>query len=114
MDGRTSGFDGGAERLAGPAMARVNRDMERMAIDELAPRPDDSVLAVGFGPGVGMAELLPRLPRGFIGGVDPSATMVQQARRRNAVAVERRQVVLARGTADSIPCPTRPSPACLR
>ncbi len=105
MDGRTSGFDGAAGRVAGPVMARLNRDMERAAIDELAPGPDESVLAVGFGPGVGIAELVPRLPRGFVGGVDPSSTMVQQARRRNAVAVDRREVVLERSTADSIPWP---------
>jgi SAM-dependent methyltransferase len=42
-----------------------------------------SVLAVGFGPGVGVAALTGRLPDGVIGGIDPPAVMVQQARRRN-------------------------------
>ncbi len=106
MDTRTNGFDGAAGRMVGPVMARMNRDMERAAVEELAPGPDASVLAVGFGPGVGIAELLPRLPHGVVGGVDPSATMVQQARRRNAGAIEHGQVLLERGTADSIPWPT--------
>lgn len=105
METRTSGFDGPAGRLAGPVMARMNRDMEKVAIDELAPGPDDSVLAVGFGPGVGISELVPRLPHGVIGGVDPSAAMVQQASRRNAAAVDRGQVLLERSTAASIPWP---------
>ncbi|HWF15757.1 MAG TPA: methyltransferase domain-containing protein [Acidimicrobiales bacterium] len=105
MTTRTSGFEGAGGRLAGPVMARMNRDMEREAIDELAPRSDDSVLAIGFGPGVGVAELLTRLPLGAIGGVDPSATMVQQARRRNAAAIDRGQVRLERSTADSVPWP---------
>lgn len=102
---RGGGFDGTAGHLAGPVMARINRDMERVAVDELAPQPDDSVLAIGFGPGVGIAELVPRLPRGVIGGVDPSAAMIKQARRRNAAAITSGQVVLEPGTAADIPWP---------
>jgi ubiquinone/menaquinone biosynthesis C-methylase UbiE len=105
MESRTSSFDGTAGRLAGRVMARMNRDMEIAAIDELAPAPDASVLAVGFGPGVGVAELLLRVPHGVVGGVDPSAVMVQQARRRNLAAVGSGQVTLERGTAESIPWP---------
>ncbi|HEY6471451.1 MAG TPA: methyltransferase domain-containing protein [Acidimicrobiales bacterium] len=100
---RAGGFDGTAGRLAGPVMARMNRDMERVAVDELAPQPDDSVLAIGFGPGVGIAELVPRLPQGVIGGVDPSTAMIQQARRRNAAAITSGQVLLEPGTAADIP-----------
>jgi ubiquinone/menaquinone biosynthesis C-methylase UbiE len=102
---RSSSFDGTAGRLSGPLMARMNRDMELAAIDELAPAPDASVLAIGFGPGVGVTELAERLPSGVVGGVDPSAVMLQQARRRNQSAVECGQVTLEHGTADSIPWP---------
>jgi ubiquinone/menaquinone biosynthesis C-methylase UbiE len=105
MEGPRSVFDGAAGRLAGSLMARMNRDMERAAIDELAPADDASVLAIGFGPGVGVAELTKRLPGGVIGGVDPSAAMVQQARRRNRSTVVSGQVTLERSTADSIPWP---------
>jgi ubiquinone/menaquinone biosynthesis C-methylase UbiE len=83
----------------------MNRDMELAAIDELDPAPDASVLALGFGPGVGVAALAKRLPCGVVGGVDPSAAMFQQARRRNLSAIERGQVALERSTADSIPWP---------
>jgi ubiquinone/menaquinone biosynthesis C-methylase UbiE len=102
---RTGGFHGPAGRLAGPVMARMNRDMERAAVAELAPRPDDAVLAVGFGPGVGIAELVRHLPDGVIGGVDPSEAMLQQARRRNASAIASGQVLLESGTAARIPWP---------
>jgi ubiquinone/menaquinone biosynthesis C-methylase UbiE len=102
---RTGGFQGPAAHLAGPVMARMNRDMERVAVEELAPQPDDSVLAVGFGPGVGIAALVPRLPDGVIGGVDPSAAMLHQARRRNAAAIASGQVLLEPGTAAAIPWP---------
>jgi ubiquinone/menaquinone biosynthesis C-methylase UbiE len=101
----TSSFDGTAGRLAGPLMARMNSDMELAAIDELAPAEDASVLAVGFGPGVGVAELTKYLPSGVVGGVDPSAAMVQQARHRNLSAIESGQVALERSTAASIPWP---------
>jgi len=102
---RRSTFDGTAGRLTGPIMARMNRDMEVAAIDELALAQDASVLAIGFGPGVGVAELTNRLPSGVVGGVDPSAAMVQQARRRNQSAITDGQVTLERGMACSIPWP---------
>jgi ubiquinone/menaquinone biosynthesis C-methylase UbiE len=105
MEGHTSSFEGTAGRLAGPVMARMNRDMELAAIDELDPAPDASVLAVGFGPGVGIAELVLRLQNGVVGGVDPSSVMVKQAHRRNAAAVESGQVSLQRSTAESVPWP---------
>jgi ubiquinone/menaquinone biosynthesis C-methylase UbiE len=83
----------------------MNRDMEVAAIDELAPAQDASVLAIGFGPGVGVAELTNRLLSCVVGGVDPSAAMVQQARRRNQSAITDGQVTLERGMAGSIPWP---------
>jgi ubiquinone/menaquinone biosynthesis C-methylase UbiE len=98
-------FEGTAGRLAGAVMARLNGDMERAAVDELAPRPDDAVLAVGFGPGVGIAELVARLPDGSVAGVDPSATMVARSRRRNRAAVGEGRVLLTQARAQSIPWP---------
>ena len=54
-----SGFDGFVGRISGSVMARLNRDMERAAIADLNPSPNDSVLAIGFGPGIGI-ESSPR------------------------------------------------------
>jgi ubiquinone/menaquinone biosynthesis C-methylase UbiE len=86
-------------------MARMNRDMEHAAIDELDPAPRTAVLSIGFGPGVGIAALVRRLPQGQVAGIDPSATMVDQARRRNRQAVDTERVSLTCAAAESIPWP---------
>jgi ubiquinone/menaquinone biosynthesis C-methylase UbiE len=97
------GFEGATGRVAGAVMAHLNRDMENAAIDELDPRDGDAILAVGFGPGVGLAELVNRVPAGLIAGVDPSPTMVAQATRRNRGAVVAGRVEIARAGAEAIP-----------
>ena len=100
-----SGFEGPAGRVAAAVMSRLNRDMERAAVAELDLTQDDDVLAVGFGPGVGIQELVRRLPRGCVAGIDPSSTMVELAGRRNRRAVDAGQVVLFEAAADAIPFP---------
>lgn len=92
-------FDGPLGLLTGRIMARRNAAAEREAIETLAPSPQDAVLAIGFGPGAGVAELAPRVAS--VGGVDPSWAMVTVARRRARAG----QVRLERGTADRIPWP---------
>jgi arsenite methyltransferase len=103
MHPSTAQFDGPAGRLAGAVMARTNRDMEIAAVDELGPAPDDAVVAVGFGPGVGIAALAPRLPDGLVAGIDPSASMVALASRRNRVAIAAGRVELVQARVESIP-----------
>lgn len=94
-------FDGPLGLVAGRVMVRQNAPAELEAIDELAPAPDDSVLLIGFGPGVGISALLPRLPSGRIGGVDPSWAMNVLARRRSRDP----RVRLERTTAARLPWP---------
>jgi hypothetical protein len=55
--GRPKGILG---RLGGIIMARTNRDMAARTIELLDVQPNDRVLEIGFGPGVGI-ELLARL-----------------------------------------------------
>lgn len=76
-------------RLAGRIMAHrpSNRRRNAWTLDLLALRPADRVLEVGFGPGYALALAAGRLPRGRLTGVDHSATMLAQARRRNARAI---------------------------
>jgi ubiquinone/menaquinone biosynthesis C-methylase UbiE len=105
MGSTTTGFEGTSGRLAGAVMARLNKDMEDAAVDELAPDPGHRVLAVGFGPGVGIATLVDRLPRGLVVGVDPSPAMVEQATRRNRAAVNAGRAQLVLAGADAIPWP---------
>jgi SAM-dependent methyltransferase len=96
-------FDGPAGPLVARIMAIGNRDMEAEAVTELSAEPSDAVLAIGFGPGVGIGMLLPHVPHGWVGGVDPSGAMVRAARRRNRVAVDAGRLRLERTTADEIP-----------
>jgi ubiquinone/menaquinone biosynthesis C-methylase UbiE len=86
-------------------MARLNRDMERAAIGALGPADSDRVLTIGFGPGVGLTELLTRLRDGRAVGIDPSPAMVAQARRRNRGDVGAGRLVLAEAAAECIPWP---------
>jgi ubiquinone/menaquinone biosynthesis C-methylase UbiE len=106
--GRQAAFDGA---LAGPAaslMAVMNRDMELAAVEELAtagePPPRD-VLAIGFGPGVGIAALVERFPEATVTGIDPARTMVRRARQRNRRALAAGRVVLHRLGVEAMPFP---------
>lgn len=94
-------FDGPLGLVTGRIMARKNAPAEREAIDELAPGPTDSVLLIGFGPGVGIADLLTRMPAGQVGGVDPSWAMNLLARRH----ARDPRVRLERTTAARLPWP---------
>jgi SAM-dependent methyltransferase len=79
-------------------MARMNAPAEAEAVDCLDPAADARVLAIGFGPGVGIARLVERLPSGFVLGIDPSAAMVAQAARRNRAAIAAGRVRLREAT----------------
>lgn len=90
-------------RLGGFIMSRENRRMARRAIRLLGVRAGDRVLEVGCGPGVALRLLL-RAARSVTAiGIDPSEDMLEQARRRNAVAVRAGRVVLRRALAEQLP-----------
>jgi ubiquinone/menaquinone biosynthesis C-methylase UbiE len=96
-------FDGLAGTLMARLMAAMNREAELEAIDLLDPAPDAAVLAIGFGPGVGVAALAKRLPRGRVVGVDPSRAMLDAATRRNRAAIAAGRIRLACATAEAVP-----------
>jgi ubiquinone/menaquinone biosynthesis C-methylase UbiE len=99
----TSGFDGFVGRISGSVMSRLNRDMERAAVAELNPSPNDSVLAIGFGPGIGVESLADVLSVGLVAGIDPSATMNELALRRNRRGIDSGRIVLRNAGAEAIP-----------
>ena len=98
MFGRPRGLLG---LLGGNVMARVNRRHAAWAIGLLEVRSSDAVLEVGFGPGVAIA-LLARLARHVV-GIDVSAAMLRQAKRRNAAAIRDGRVDLRQGSAEHLP-----------
>ena len=91
-------FDGVAGVAAARVMAVVNADMEREAIDALAPSVDDAVLEIGFGPGVGIEMLVRQMADGRVAGIDPST-----AERRNRAAIRGGRVELRLAAAHALP-----------
>jgi ubiquinone/menaquinone biosynthesis C-methylase UbiE len=84
-------------------MLRVNRDLNAWGISLLEVGPADRVLEVGFGPGWAMRRLAKIAVDGLVAGMDHSALMVRQARRRNSAAVQAGRVALCLGSAAAIP-----------
>ncbi|MCP2260820.1 Methyltransferase domain-containing protein [Streptoalloteichus tenebrarius] len=87
-------------RLGGALMARSNARSERHLVALAALRPTDSVLVVGPGPGVGLAEAARVANRGHVVGVDPSEEMLDRCRQRCADLIRTGRVELRRGTAE--------------
>ena len=100
MFGRPEGALG---RLGGRIMARMNAECGAWVASLLAIAPTDSVLEVGFGPGVTIRHLASLAPQGRIAGVDPSAEMVSQARERNIPAIKKGLVELRQGSVERMP-----------
>jgi len=100
MFGRPRGALG---RLGGLIMARTNQPCAVWVIGLLDIQPNDRVLEVGFGPGVGIQLLARSASAGYIAGVDSSEEMVEQARARNVKALESGRVDLRHGSVVSLP-----------
>jgi ubiquinone/menaquinone biosynthesis C-methylase UbiE len=80
-----------------------NRERTLRSIDLLDVRPGQRVLEIGFGPGVSIRELAERAAPGRVVGVDHSATMLRQARRRNAAAIRSGRVELHLAAVEDLP-----------
>jgi SAM-dependent methyltransferase len=84
-------------------MARMNADCGVWVSDLLNVGPSDHMLEVGFGPGVIIQRLSRLAAAGHVAGIDPSREMIEQARTRNAVAIQSGHVDLRRGSVESLP-----------
>jgi ubiquinone/menaquinone biosynthesis C-methylase UbiE len=100
MFGRPRGVLG---RLGGIIMAHTNEDCGAWVTELLEIGPRDSVLEVGFGPGVIIQRLSKLASAGHIAGIDPSQEMVEQARTRNAIAIKDGRVDLRCGSVEHSP-----------
>jgi ubiquinone/menaquinone biosynthesis C-methylase UbiE len=98
--GRPRGLLG---RLGGIIMARTNADCGFWVSDLLEVGPNDNVLEVGFGPGVVIQRLSKLAAAGHVAGIDQSQEMVEQARTRNATAIQSGRVDLRHGSVESLP-----------
>ncbi len=100
--GNPSGLLG---RLAGHVMAAKadSRTRGRWTVDLLELEPAEHVLELGYGPGVVTGWLCDEVPDGHVVGVDRSATMRDQAARRNRTHVASGRLDLRVGDAEHLP-----------
>jgi ubiquinone/menaquinone biosynthesis C-methylase UbiE len=84
-------------------MARTNADCGAWVADLLEVTANDRVLEVGFGPGVVLQRLAKLAAAGHVAGIDQSREMVEQARARNATAVQSGFLELRLGSVESLP-----------
>jgi ubiquinone/menaquinone biosynthesis C-methylase UbiE len=92
---------GWAGRLAGHLMAWKNNEQNRFAVEILDPRPDDSVLEVGFGSGRSLRAIAERAK--LVVGIDHSEVMLVQAARRNKDLITAGLMQLEQGSVDALP-----------
>lgn len=78
--------------IFGHRSSNVRRN--RWAVELLDIKPSDHVIEFGCGPGVAVAALADRATQGLVVGVDHSALILRQARRRNANAIKEGRVRL--------------------
>lgn len=97
--------EGWLGKLGGWWMAHRNRTTIAWVIGLLDVQPGHRVLEIGFGPGVGVEELLEQQPRAEVCGVDPSPPMLEAARERNEEARTEGRVDLRAGVAEDLPFP---------
>jgi ubiquinone/menaquinone biosynthesis C-methylase UbiE len=101
--GHPSGFVG--RWLLGPLWNRRNRALNDAALAALGLRSDERVIEVGFGGGYLLGRIAAIVTRGFIGGVDVSATMVQRGQARYQPLIQAGKMDLKVGSADRLPYP---------
>jgi ubiquinone/menaquinone biosynthesis C-methylase UbiE len=100
MCGRPQGVLG---RLGGIIMAHANEECGAWVAELLEIGQNDSILEVGFGPGVIIQRLSNLASAGYVAGIDPSREMVEQARARNATTIRSGRANLQRGSVESLP-----------
>lgn len=95
--------EGDVGEEVGKVMAEFNGHALTFTFECLQLQPADRVLEIGFGPGEGIAEAVRLTPKGFVAGIDHSATMLTMAERRNHRAVMQEHVELTLGSASELP-----------
>lgn len=72
---RPTGFWG---NLIGFGMKHGNRSINEWTIEQLNLKPSDSVLEVGFGPGLSIKQVAEIVSDGWVAGIECSKTIFQR------------------------------------
>ena len=86
-------------------MNRVNRKITVSTLDMLGIDNRHNVLEIGFGGGVGLEELLPRITSGIVSGVDLSTTALGKAQRKFRTEIGSGKMRLQLGDVCKLPFP---------
>ena len=90
-------------KILGHSMAWGHKPLTNWAIAFMDIQPTDHVLDIGCGSGMAV-KLISRIAiKGFVAGLDYSEEMVQQALRRNVIAVRAGRVTIEHGSVSSLP-----------
>lgn len=89
---------GNLGRFVGWLMSFKNRDRAIWTFENLRLKPTDCVLEVGYGPGSIFKKVADNLTTGFIGGIDHSEVMLEQATKRNKNHITTNKAKLECGT----------------
>jgi len=84
-------------------MRLANSEPNRLAVKALQIEPSDTVLELGFGPGHAIQLILREAVAGRVYGVDHSSVMLEQAARRNCIAIRDRRVMFYQTQFDRLP-----------
>lgn len=97
-------------QLAGFVMANRPSNIERNAwtLGLLSLREGDRLLEIGYGPGIAIEKASQVISGGLIVGIDHSETMLAQARKRNAMAIDEGLVQLYCGSVEELPAFDKP------
>jgi ubiquinone/menaquinone biosynthesis C-methylase UbiE len=97
--------------IFGHRSSNVRRN--RWAVELLEVKPSDRVIELGCGAGVAVAALASRATQGLVVGVDHSAVVIRQARRRNADTIKEGRVRLIHAPVEHLQVADGPFDAAL-
>ncbi|WP_408007415.1 class I SAM-dependent methyltransferase [Pseudalkalibacillus sp. A8] len=92
-------------KVTGHILALTTGSRNDWTLSKLNIEPDDHVLEIGFGPGIGIYKCANNIQSGKVIGIDISTTMKEQASRRNRPFIESGKVELKVGTVESLEIP---------
>ena len=103
-------IDGQYRRPSGLLGRWIGRKMEQQHLPEntwtvqvLNPQSEDTILEIGFGPGIAIEQVAKHVTKGLVAGIDFSHTMVDVARKRNQASIESGKVDLRYADVVQIP-----------